>query len=302
MSCPLLVRVCEKSPARCSVCGDRANHVVGREAVRSLDVHEEEHPVLHDRPAQREPVLIDVLFSLRDAVALVRPAVGVEPVAAQIGVTAAVQRVRAGPRRGRDDTAAGAAEFGGEPIRHDLEFLHALERRRVIQIVRRAVALLGAVEKHCRRVRARAVDEWPRACVSAIHHTWGERDERIWIATHDRQLDHLPPRNHVPERRTLQLQVSDVSTDGDLRLHRRDFEREIDRGGQADANVHVRHARAGESGKRRGDVVCADGQVRDGIDARPVCHRLADDAGTRLCDNHCGAGDDASRFVEHPAR
>ena len=210
-----------------------------------------------------------------------------------------MQRVRARPRRGRDDTAAGAAEFGGEPIGHDLEFLHALERRRVIQIVRRAVALLGAVKKHCRRVRSRAVDEWPRAGVSAIHHTRRERDERIWIATHDRQLDHLPPGDNVPERRTLQLEVSGVSADRDLRLHRCDFERQIDGGRQADANVHVRHARAGESGKGRGDVVCADRQVRDGIDARSVCHRLAGDAGTRLCGNHCGAGDDASRFVDH---
>jgi hypothetical protein len=157
--------------------GNRANHIVRRQAVRSLDVHEEEHPVLHDWPAQCESVLIDVLFALGDTVALIRPAVRVEAVAAYIGVSTAVQRVRAGPRRRRDNATASAAEFRGESIGHDLEFLHALEWRRVIQVVRRAVTLLGTVEKHRRRVRTRAVDKRPHACVAAIDDAGRKRDE-----------------------------------------------------------------------------------------------------------------------------
>ena len=282
--------------------GHGHDQVVRAEVLRALHVHEEEGPVPGDGAAEREAVVVDVLEAAREAVALVGPAVGVELAAADVAVGAALEAVAAGAGGRGDDTASGAAELGGEPVGDHLELLHALERRRVVEVVGGAVALLGAIQHHRRRVGARAVDQGAGAGVAALHHTRGEAHQRIGVPADDRELEHLAAADHVAQRRALQLQLAGVRVDGDLGLHGSDGERQVHGRGQADPDRHHGDAGPLEPGQLGGDVVGARGQVGKRVVALPVGRGVARDLGAHPRRRDPRARNDGAGLVEDRAR
>ncbi len=212
-----------------------------------------------------------------------------------------MEGVGARPRCRGDHAASGAAELGRESVGDNAELLHAFERRRVVEIVGRAVALLGAVEHHRRRVRPCTVDERSGAGVSSIDDAGSERDQRVRIAADERQLDHLASGHDIADRGALQLQLHGIGGDGDFGLQRSRLERQIHSGRQADANHHASHAGAAEPGQRRGDLVDPDGQIGDRVLPHTVRERLPNHTGAGLGDDHAGAGHHAARLVEDAA-
>ncbi len=93
-----------------------------------------------------------------------------------------MQVVRARTRSRGKHPSARAAELARKVVGYYFELLNGFKRRAVGDIVSRAVARFGAIEKNLAGIRSAAVDDGPRAAAALRKNAGREQDERVGIA------------------------------------------------------------------------------------------------------------------------
>ena len=99
-------------------------------------IEEEEGLLFLDRTAEGKAVLIASVIGLGDALGVAEKVVGIEPRTLAEPPTAAVEPVAALFQDDIDDGAAVVAEFRGEAVVFDFEFLNDFDRGLVLDVRR----------------------------------------------------------------------------------------------------------------------------------------------------------------------
>src|SRR4051794_15411467 len=273
-------------------------------------VGEEEMLLLHDRPAEAEAVLIEVIRTLHARRRLDRVDVVVRVVAAvaQKVERGAVELVRARLGNDVDDAPARAAVLGRVGVGVDLELLHGVLRK----LVRRA-ARAGAAERLAEEgvVIVRAVNDERIQCAALA----GEADVAEAYVAHDagrgqREVDEAPAvgrqvlnrslANHRGHRGAAGIDQRCRGGDGDAFGHAL-FELEVDGRLRADVDDDRRVLERLESRQLARHGIVAGRQQRDVVVPDRVRHARPRQSGGGVDGGDRDARQNAARVIGHAA-